>query len=236
MNGGCSLAVWDAQSRPGCMTDACATLSNVKLVKYKHVLQAWTFAHSSGLPSHFHAAGVPHRRQTGALSTLVKRKRTDKALLFWRAGRVHYLTQRDENMLVDTCVYPCACACECGEWIISHPMSVCVCQRMYLGGSPCHAFWNLARGGSTEQLLSPQRPSLVFCSHSSQDLSVCFSLLLPYLADSSLCTRICPEKNLLGLTTFHHTVWTPAAISVGFFLKHTLTLFWRRCIFFIVLK
>lgn len=59
-----------------------------------------------------------------------------------------------------------------------------------LGGSPCHAFWNLPCSCSTEQLLSPQRLSRVFCSHSSQDPSLCFCPFLSSLFISHLVSFV----------------------------------------------
>lgn len=97
-----------------------------------------------------------------------------------------------EKAFIHVCIYVCGtvhtqkrhvCPCMCMYrlWYESSLiLDVCVCQCMYRGlvGSPCHAFWNLPCGCSTEQLLSPQRLSLVFCSHSSQDLALCFCLFL----------------------------------------------------------
>lgn len=59
-------------------------------------------------------------------------------------------------------IHICPCICEYTSQHESYPiLDVFVCQRMYPGlrGSPCHAFWNLPLGCSTEQLLSPQRLS-----------------------------------------------------------------------------
>lgn len=55
-----------------------------------------------------------------------------------------------------------ACVSMCVQsyiiWSLILHMCVFVCQCLYpdLGGFPCHAFWNLPCGSSTEHLLSPQ--------------------------------------------------------------------------------